>query len=87
MRMSPYRRPGRAKRWSAPPPPVSAPGTPGFGSARASCRSFPRIKLPVLILHGTQDKAAEPSGSQHFFDAVGSQDKTLKLYEGGSTIC
>lgn len=44
---------------------------------------FPRITLPVLILHGTADKAAKPSGSQHFFDAVGSQDKTLKLYEGG----
>ena len=37
----------------------------------------------MLILHGTADKAAKPSGSQHFFDAVGSQQKTLKLYEGG----
>ncbi len=44
---------------------------------------FGRITLPVLILHGTADKAAKPSGSQHFFDAVGSHDKTLKLYEGG----
>ena len=44
---------------------------------------FARITLPVLILHGTADKAAKPSGSQHFFDAVGSQQKTLKLYDGG----
>lgn len=44
---------------------------------------FPGITLPVLILHGTADKAAKPSGSSHFFDAVGSNDKTLKLYEGG----
>ena len=43
---------------------------------------FPRITLPLLILHGTADKAAKPSGSQHFFDAAGSTDKTLKLYEG-----
>ena len=44
---------------------------------------FARITLPVLILHGTADKAARPSGSQHFFESVGSQQKTLKLYDGG----
>lgn len=43
---------------------------------------FPLIKLPVLILHGTEDKATVPAGSQFFFDTVGSTDKTLKLYEG-----
>jgi acylglycerol lipase len=43
---------------------------------------FPRIALPVLILHGTGDKAAKANGSQLFFDAAGSKDKTLKLYEG-----
>ena len=45
-------------------------------------RDFPRITLPVLILHGTADKAAKASGSQAFFDAAGSPDKTLKLYDG-----
>ena len=43
---------------------------------------FPRITLPVLILHGTADKAAKSDGSQLFFDTAGSTDKTLKLYEG-----
>ena len=43
---------------------------------------FPLIKLPVLILHGTEDKATNPSGSQFFYDTTGSTDKTLKLYEG-----
>ena len=43
---------------------------------------FSQITLPVLILHGTADKAAKPGGSQVFFDAAGSTDKTLKLYEG-----
>jgi acylglycerol lipase len=43
---------------------------------------FSRITLPLLILHGTADKAAKPSGSQLFFDAAGSPDKTLKLYDG-----
>lgn len=45
-------------------------------------REFPRITLPVLILHGTADKATRPSGSQEFFDTAGSADKALKLYEG-----
>ena len=45
-------------------------------------REFPLIKLPVLILHGTQDKATLPSGSRIFHERAGSTDKTLKLYEG-----
>ena len=44
--------------------------------------AFGQIQLPVLILHGTADKAAKPSGSQLFYDRAGSADKTLKLYEG-----
>jgi alpha-beta hydrolase superfamily lysophospholipase len=46
-------------------------------------KSFPQITLPLLILHGTADKATKSSGSQHFYDQAGSRDKTLKLYEGG----
>lgn len=45
-------------------------------------REFPSITLPVLILHGTADKATKPSGSQRFYDMAGSKDKTLKLYNG-----
>jgi alpha-beta hydrolase superfamily lysophospholipase len=45
-------------------------------------QEFSRIELPVLILHGTHDKATRPSGSQYFYDHAGSADKTLKLYEG-----
>lgn len=43
--------------------------------------SFPRITLPVLIMHGTADKATVCEGSQFFYDTVGSKDKTLKLYK------
>ena len=43
---------------------------------------FPRITLPVLIMHGTDDKATVCQGSQFFYETVGSRDKTLKLYEG-----
>jgi alpha-beta hydrolase superfamily lysophospholipase len=45
-------------------------------------REFPRITLPVLILHGTSDKVTRPSGSRFFYETAGSTDKTLKLYEG-----
>jgi alpha-beta hydrolase superfamily lysophospholipase len=44
--------------------------------------SFGQITLPVLILHGTSDKATKSAGSRLFYDTAGSSDKTLKLYEG-----
>lgn len=44
--------------------------------------SFPKITLPVLILHGSLDKATVPAGSQFFHDTAGSKDKTLKIYDG-----
>jgi len=43
---------------------------------------FPSITLPLLIMHGTDDKATVCRGSQFFYDTAGSKDKTLKLYEG-----
>ena len=45
-------------------------------------KHFPDIKVPLLIIHGTADKATRPAGSQRFYDMAGSGDKTLKLYEG-----
>jgi alpha-beta hydrolase superfamily lysophospholipase len=43
--------------------------------------SFGDITLPVLILHGTADKATVCQGSEYFHKHAGSADKTLKLYE------
>jgi alpha-beta hydrolase superfamily lysophospholipase len=45
-------------------------------------QGFSQMKLPLLIIHGTADEAARPSGSQLFYDTAGARDKTLKLYEG-----
>jgi len=45
-------------------------------------KEFGQITLPVLIMHGTVDKATVPSGSEFFYKNAGSQDKTLKMYEG-----
>jgi alpha-beta hydrolase superfamily lysophospholipase len=44
--------------------------------------AFPQIKLPLLIMHGTDDKATVCQGSEFFYKTAGSPDKTLKLYEG-----
>ncbi len=44
--------------------------------------NFDKITLPVLILHGTDDRATVCRGSEFFHEHAGSADKTLKLYEG-----
>lgn len=44
--------------------------------------NMPNFNVPVFIIHGTEDKATRPAGSQYFYDHAGSADKTLKLYEG-----
>ncbi len=41
-----------------------------------------RITLPVLIMHGSDDKLMSPANSQELNDIIGSPDKTLKIYEG-----
>jgi alpha-beta hydrolase superfamily lysophospholipase len=43
---------------------------------------FPLITLPLLVMHGTDDRATVCHGSQFFYETAGSKDKTLKLYEG-----
>ncbi|MGZ5772980.1 alpha/beta hydrolase [Ramlibacter sp.] len=45
-------------------------------------KEFPLIRLPLLILHGTADRAAKPDGSRLFHELAGSADKTIRLYEG-----
>jgi len=45
-------------------------------------KEFPLITIPLLIIHGTADKATKPEGSQEFYTQAGSVDKTLKLYKG-----
>jgi len=52
----------------------------------ATMQAFPEqvsgLRLPILIMHGTADRLGDPQGSQWLYEAVGSTDKTLKLYEG-----
>ncbi len=48
--------------------------------------SFPQavrsITIPTLILYGTDDKLCPPAGSLMLSERIGSEDKTLKAYDG-----
>lgn len=45
-------------------------------------KEMPEIILPLLILHGTADKATSSGGSEYFMEHASSVDKQLHLYEG-----
>ena len=40
------------------------------------------IHLPILMMQGLADAVVVPSATQEFFAQVGSEDKSLRLYEG-----
>jgi alpha-beta hydrolase superfamily lysophospholipase len=41
-----------------------------------------RITLPVLVMHGTEDRLTSLSATREFFDGIGSADKELVVYPG-----
>lgn len=43
---------------------------------------FHAIRLPLMILHGSDDKITVPRGSEVFYEMAGSTDKILRLYKG-----
>jgi len=49
------------------------------------------ITCPTLITHGADDRLMNVDGARRLFDAIGSEDKTLKIYEdprsGGAIHC
>ena len=44
--------------------------------------AYPSLKLPLMAMHGTDDRLAPDIGSRTLIETAGSNDKTLKLYEG-----
>lgn len=42
----------------------------------------PNLRLPLLILHGAEDKIVPPAGSAEFFQKAGAPDKARHVYEG-----
>lgn len=41
------------------------------------------VKVPFLVLHGDSDKICHMRGATEFYEYATSEDKTLKIYEGG----
>jgi alpha-beta hydrolase superfamily lysophospholipase len=41
-----------------------------------------RFRLPILLLHGGEDRIIAPKTSEMIFNAVSSPDKTLKIFPG-----
>jgi len=39
--------------------------------------------LPVLLVHGKEDKVSDPKSTEEFFGKLSASDKVLSLYEGG----
>lgn len=56
------------------------------GEMVAAAASYParagEMKLPVLIQHGAQDKLIPLAPNRAIYAALGSTDKTVKIYEG-----
>ncbi len=40
------------------------------------------IRLPILIVQGSDDKVVDARGAQLLYDLVTSEDKTIKIYDG-----
>jgi len=40
------------------------------------------ITLPVLMVHGGEDRLCPTPGARSFYASLGSEDKTLKMYDG-----
>jgi acylglycerol lipase len=43
---------------------------------------LPRLRLPLLLLHGGEDRTIAPKTSEMIYNAVSSADKTLKIWPG-----
>jgi acylglycerol lipase len=44
--------------------------------------AVPRLTLPLLLMHGTDDRLVPPDGSDMLSERAGSEDKTYLRYEG-----
>lgn len=45
-------------------------------------KQMPDIRLPLLIMQGSDDKLVSHKGSKLLYEKAGSTDKTLKIYDG-----
>ena len=53
-----------------------------MATAKNVAASAETIVLPTLIMHGSADKMVNARGSQQLYEAIGSTDKTIHMYDG-----
>lgn len=58
------------------------PRTARLRSGRHVREALGGLSLPLLLLHGSQDRIAPPSDSECLHRCVSSRDKTLQIFEG-----
>ena len=55
-------------------------------SCRPRCGGFPselpRFRLPLIVMHGTDDRLVPPAASELVIEQAGSPDKTIRRWEG-----
>jgi alpha-beta hydrolase superfamily lysophospholipase len=61
-------------------PPLARMGYELLRASRAAQRQMQRLTLPLLIMHGADDRFVSPFGSQRLYQVARSADKTLKLW-------
>ncbi|MDJ0837648.1 MAG: alpha/beta hydrolase [Acidobacteriota bacterium] len=44
---------------------------------------MPKVSLPILIMHGDEDRITHPDGSRMLYEKAASKDKQLKIFPGG----
>jgi alpha-beta hydrolase superfamily lysophospholipase len=47
-----------------------------------AARWGPKIKTPILVMHGTSDRLASVNATKTLFESIGSSDKELVIYPG-----
>jgi alpha-beta hydrolase superfamily lysophospholipase len=57
-------------------------GAEAFAAVERVAAGLGSIRLPLMIMHGTDDRLASPDGAKLVADNVASDDVTLKLYPG-----
>jgi acylglycerol lipase len=51
-------------------------------SSETAQQRFAEIRLPFLVMHGSEDKMTAPSGSERLYQEAKSEDKTIKIWDG-----
>jgi alpha-beta hydrolase superfamily lysophospholipase len=50
--------------------------------AAAALAGAPRMKVPLLLIHGANDSVTSVEATREFFAAAGAEDKTLEVFPG-----